>query len=361
MTQTTTTKSQTSIDSNKIREVLESIGYTLIDCGNHWRTSAVYRNGDNKTAVQIYKNTGVWNDYIENKGSKPLEALIQLTLKDDRLKLKEILGGIQRGEIPIHTENKQLIEMEKTYPESSLQRLFPNYHFYNKKNITEETQKFFKVGLAGVGQMYRRMVFPIYDENKQIIGFSGRKVDNENDFAKWKHLGKRKNWVYPAYVPAATTVDEYIDKAKEVILVESIGDSMALFDHGIKNSLVTFGLGVNPKIISYLSGKDIDRIVISNNNDLESEKNHGLVSCIKIFMNLSKFFDLDQLVIKLPPKPHNDFGIAHENGYNLKDWLSQKIDKEKQIKAILSFIEKNSAFFNTKDATKFSKLCNDRD
>ena len=360
MTQTAMTKSPISIDSNKIKEVLESIGYNLIDCGNHWRTSAIYRNGDNKTAVQIYKNTGVWNDYIENKGSKPLEALIQLTLKDDRSRLKTILDGILKGETYVYTENKELIEMEKIYPESALERLFPNYNFYKNKSISENTQKFFKVGLAGVGQMYRRMVFPIYDENKQIIGFSGRKVDNENDFAKWKHLGKRKNWVYPAYVPAHTTVDEYIDQAKEAILVESIGDSMALFDQGIKNSLVTFGLGINPKIISYLSGKEINRIIISNNNDSESEKNHGLISSIKIFMNLSKFFDLNQLVIKLPPKPHNDFGIAHESGYNLKDWLSQEIDKDKQIKAILNFIEKNPAFFNAKDVTKFSKLCNDR-
>jgi hypothetical protein len=131
------TTSPTSIDSNKIKEVLESIGYNLIDCGNHWRTSAIYRNGDNKTAVQIYKNTGVWNDYIENKGSKPLEALIQLTLKDDRTKLKNILDGIQKGETYTYTENKELIEMEKIYPESALERLFPNYNFYKNKLISE--------------------------------------------------------------------------------------------------------------------------------------------------------------------------------------------------------------------------------
>jgi hypothetical protein len=204
------------------------------------------------------------------------------------------------------------------------------------------------------------MVFPIYDENKQIIGFSGRKVDDDNDFPKWKHLGKRKNWVYPAYIPSDDSVDTFITESKEVILVESIGDSMALFEHGIKNSLVTFGLGINSQIISYLTSKEIDRIIISNNNDLESEKNHGLVSCIKIFMALSKFFDLDQLVIKLPPKPYNDFGIAHENDYNLQEWLSQEIDKDKQLKAIVSFIEKNATFFNVKDVAKFQKLYNDR-
>jgi hypothetical protein len=74
MTQTTTNKSQTSIDSNKIKEVLESIGYNLIDCGNHWRTSAIYRNGDNKTAVQIYKNTGVWSDYAQGSQKFPFES-----------------------------------------------------------------------------------------------------------------------------------------------------------------------------------------------------------------------------------------------------------------------------------------------
>ena len=355
----TMTKSQTSIDSNQIKDILESIGYKLIDCGNHWRTNALYRNGDNRTAVQIYKNTGVWNDYIENRGSKPLEALIQLTLKDDKAKLESLLTSIDKREIQIY-ETKELIEMEKVYPESSLERLFPNYHFYKNRKISEETQKFFKVGLAGVGQMYRRMVFPIYDQDQQIIGFSGRKVDDDNDFPKWKHLGKRKGWVYPAYIPSNNSVDDFITESKEVILVESIGDSMALFDQGIKNSLVTFGLGINSQIISYLTGKEINRIIISNNNDLESEKNHGLVSCIKIFMTLSKFFDLEQLVIKLPPKPHNDFGIAHENEYNLKDWLKQEIDQDKQIKAILNFIENNQSFFNVKDVTKFKKLYNDR-
>lgn len=359
MTQTTTTKPQTSIDSNQIKNILESIGYKLVDCGNHWRTSALYRNGDNRSAVQIYKNTGVWNDYIENRGSKPLEALIQLTLKDDRIRLQSLLNSIVKREIETY-EPKELIEMEKVYPESALERLFPNYHFYKNKNISEDTQKLFKVGLAGVGQMYRRMVFPIFDENQQITGFSGRKVDDDNDFPKWKHLGKRKNWVYPAYIPMPVTVDDYINESKEAILVESIGDSMALFEQGIKNSLVTFGLGINSKIISYLSGKEINRIIISNNNDFDSKENHGLISCIKIFMNLSRFFDLDQLIIKLPPKPHNDFGIAHEKGYNLNNWLSREIDKETQIKTIITFIESNPAFFNVKDVTKFRKLCNDR-
>jgi hypothetical protein len=352
-------KHQTLIDSDQIKEILESIGYKLIDCGNHWRTSAVYRNGDNKTALQIYKNSGVWSDYVENKGSMPIEALIRLTLKDNKTKLDSLLKSFSNGTAETY-QPKELIEMEKVYPESSLERLFPNYHFYKNKSISEETQKSFKVGLAGLGQMYRRMVFPIYDENKQIIGFSGRKVDDENDFPKWKHLGKKNGWVYPSYVPMATSVDDIINESKEAILVESIGDCMSLFDQGIKNCIVTFGLRINSKIISYLSGKEIDRIVIAMNNDSKSEKNHGLISAIKIYMSLSKFFDLDQLLIKLPPRPHNDFGNAHENGYDLKTWHFKPIDKNEQIKKIVEFVNNNKSLFNTQDVVKFLKLCNDK-
>mgnify|MGYP001287018461 CR=1 FL=1 len=58
--------------------------------------------------------------------------------------------------------------------------------------------------------MYRRMVFPVYNEHNQIVGFSGRKVDDDNDYPKWKHIGKRNNWVYPAF-NKNTGVDEEID------------------------------------------------------------------------------------------------------------------------------------------------------
>ena len=62
---------QTSLNSDNFQGILESIGYRLIDCGDHWRSSALYRDGDNPTAVKIYKDTGVWMDFVENKGCKP--------------------------------------------------------------------------------------------------------------------------------------------------------------------------------------------------------------------------------------------------------------------------------------------------
>ena len=107
---------------------MESIGYQLIDCGDHWRTQALYRDGDNKTAVKIYKNTGVWMDFVENKGSNPFEALVQLTIKDPS-QVTEILWKSSTENVITYSPTEK-IEMEKIYPEESLEKLFPNYNFY---------------------------------------------------------------------------------------------------------------------------------------------------------------------------------------------------------------------------------------
>ena len=60
-----------------VKSVLEELGYKLVDCGDSWRTSAIYRGGDNPTAVKVYKNTGVWTDYVHANKSMPLAALVQ--------------------------------------------------------------------------------------------------------------------------------------------------------------------------------------------------------------------------------------------------------------------------------------------
>lgn len=334
------------MSSEDFQGILESIGYNLIDCGDHWRAQAIYRDGDNKTAVKIYKNTGVWMDFVANSGSKPFEALVRLTLKDEK-QLVEILGDAKLETSTLYTP-KETIEMERIYPPSTLDRLFPNYHFYEKRKISKGTQEAFQAGLAGVGKMYRRMVFPIYNEHGQIIGFSGRKVDEHTDYPKWKHIGRRNNWVYPA-LNTQTGVDEEIESTKEVVLVESIGDAMALYEQGIKNVLVIFGLSVNNNIVNYLSGKSIDHIFIATNNDDNSEKNRGFIAALKSFIKLSNYFDLERLTVKPPPKPYNDFGDAHVGGYDLNNWLTKDIDKSAQLNYIVDFVKNNPSNFTKKE------------
>jgi hypothetical protein len=348
--------SQTSIDPTQIQTTLEGIGYKLIDFGNHWRTNALYRGGDNQTSVRIYKNTGVWTDFVNGSKSLPFEKLLQLSLNSDPKKLKDILNSLKKSDEFFYTP-KETIEMEEIYPESMLEKLFPNYLFYTKKGYNEETLKFYKTGLAGAGKMYRRMVFPIYNEHGQIIGFSGRKIDDDAEhLPKWKHLGKRRNWVYPAMIPQEDSIDSIIREKEEVVLVESIGDSMALYESGIKNNLVTFGIGCSPAIINYLNSFPVKKIIIATNNDFQSAANHGYNGAVKILMSLRKYFDFNMLEIRLPPEPYNDFSDAHQNGLNLQNWYNQTTDKDQYINNLKSYVKKYLNFFSQKDVTGLIKI-----
>lgn len=328
-----------------IKTVLSELGYHLLDFGDHWRAQAVYRGGDNPMSLQIYKNTGVWKDYARGGSPQAFKKLLVLSGEKDTI----ILEKCKISHTP-QLQQEEKITMDRIYPEESLSKLFPNFNFYLSKNISENTQRFFQTGLASNGKMYRRMVFPIRDEHRQIFGFSGRAISDEHPI-KWKHLGRKTNWVYPVYLDADLTVDKAIEETKEVFLVESIGDAMALFDQGIRNIIVIFGTSVSSAVVNYLNTKELNKIHISTNNDALSKDNNGVIAAIKALMKLSTFFDVEKLDIKLPPKPHNDFGKAHEAGVDLVEWSKTKIDQEQLLTRVRLFIKNHPDDFK-KDLVK---------
>ena len=333
--------SQTLIDSFQLKTSLESLGYNLKDYGSYWRTRALYRGGDNGTAVKIYKNSGVWTDYAAN-GSKsyPIQKLIQLTLNtNDPAVINKYVNT--SSEVIIQSEPKQRIEMEKIYPESLLSNLLPHLDFYEKKRLSKDTLNFYKCGYATAGQLFRRIVFPIYNSAGQIHGFSGRAVfwQKDSEFPKWKHLGKRADWIYPLNIKRNSSyeVKEAIEAKNSVIIVESIGDSMALFENGYKNNLVTFGLGISSKLCATLVALSPEKIIISSNNDAEGDTNHGLISACKSFLQLCSIFDPSKSAIRRPLK--NDFFDMHtarNEGESdiFSNWENKSINKELQIKKI---------------------------
>jgi len=330
-----------------IESSLIELGYKLKDFGNHWRANAVYRDGKNPLSLMIYKDTGVWRDFVENKTPMPFRRLIELTLNTNDFNVIKKYIQTDNNE-PQEYIKKEKLEMEKIYPNDCIKKLFPNYNFYLKRNINESTQKMYNCGLASAGKMYRRVVFPVYNSNQQICGFTGRKIEENNDAPKWKHIGLKSNWIYPANIP------DYPEIEGEVILVESVGDSMALSQNGYYNNLVTFGLDCSAALINYLVSKELNVIYISTNNDLQSEKNRGLIAAIKIMIKLSSYFDLN--ILKIKPPLMNDFGEM-QNSDNTLIFDSWRKRESLKIEDILKIIEENQSEFNKSKLNKFLKKC----
>jgi DNA primase len=302
----TKTKMTTSYNQEDVKQILEQLGYKLNDRGREWRSKPLYRDSGNDTSLKINKKDGKWIDFARNEFGN-IEQLIEKTLGINFAAAKRWIkkNGI---ELTNSTENKEEINLDyiKFFDPELLKKLVKNYKYWNDRGIRNETLDYFEGGSCSTGKMAGRYVFPIFDEDKKIRGFAGRSVYANNDI-KWKLIGKRSDWNYPLFL-----TKEHINKENECIIVESIGDGMSLWQAGIKNFIISFGLNSLEHICYTLVKLDPAKIIIAFNNDMIDNKKTGAgnIAATNFKKNLETFFSKDQIMIKLPE--YNDFGSMTE-------------------------------------------------
>lgn len=282
---------------NDIESVLSRLGYDLkSESVQYWRAKPLYRESGNGTSLRISKKHGGFADFSANlKGS--LVDLIKLTL--GLKSIKEANKWLDDNEIEIQQiDQKPKPVVTKRFQESESNTLLPHFTFYKGRGIDISTLKEFECGMQMSGKQNNRFVFVVRNEEGEIIGLAGRDLLNRDH--KWKLLGDKRTWIYPL------SSLSYIEGSKELILVESVGDMLALANAGIKNVLVLFGIVASNKLINFISSLNIEKIIISTNNDFEKEQNSGEVGAQFIKSKLSKFVNEEKITINLPPK--NDWG-----------------------------------------------------
>lgn len=276
-----------------VKHVLESIGYRLYDRGRNFSACPLYRESDSKNALQIDKKTGQWYDFSLGKGGG-LTSLIRISSKEsDPSKIQKILDGIT--EEKQHKEIK--IKFNNSLPRAFLDDIVKNHSYWNGRGISSETMDIFEGGIMQSGGLKNRYVFPIFNSVGKLIGLSGR-ATSANPKIKWKHKGAKSDWLYPLKYNS-----KFIHKANKVILVESIGDMLSLWEAGVRNTVVTFGLDINKSIINLFLRNDFKRVYICFNND---ENHAGQNAARKAKDKITKHFSSKFSQIVPPTK--NDFG-----------------------------------------------------
>ena len=297
--------------TDQIRDVLSEMGYVLIDNGKQFRTKPLYRDSDNPTILTIEKSTGKWFDFKENAGGS-FEDLVKITLGLSSIEdAKKFLEGKFSAQVKVKVRPE--VKGVKIFPPETLSKLEADHTYWNGRGVSDETLEVFQGGVASSGRMLNRYVFPIFNSKKQIVGFSGRDLTASSTRPKWKHMGDKKEWRYPLQVNAKT-----IQKFKKVFLVESIGDMLSLWEAGVQNTIVTFGLSVSTSIVNLLLIFDPDQITLSFNNDA-GNNSAGNVAAEKARKKLLKYFDSRQVRICLPSK--NDFGDMTKE--DISQWLEK--------------------------------------
>tara|TARA_B100000579_G_scaffold426494_1_gene433810 strand:- start:328 stop:1233 length:906 start_codon:yes stop_codon:yes gene_type:complete len=295
-----------------LREILESLGYTLFDFGKEYRARPLYRSSDNNTVLKINKNTGWYTDF-KLRTSGPLEELVQLTLG---LKTPEEGKSYLKGKLVFNKTKriKPKVKTLKVFDSETLNLLEQDSAYWIGRGVNEEILSLFGGGVAKNGRMKDRYVFPIFSSRQKLIGLSGRSILGSKDKRpKWKHMGNKSEWRYPFQCNLGI-----VRQKREIILVESIGDMLSLWQNGVKNVMVIFGLDISVPQLNTLIRLDPQRIIISLNND-SSNNSAGNQAADKLNSKLKKYFDFHQIITCLPDK--GDFGEMSSE--EIEEWKNK--------------------------------------
>ena len=284
-----------------IVELLKKMGYLPERSGpDYLRMKAIYRNSAS-SSLSVNTKSGWFTDFVTGQ-SGPLVKLAMITLNINEKDAKNFLRNEyfdNSANIQEEEEETKIVQ-DKFFDSDFVKDLMPWYTFYKNRGISEQTIKDFGGGVKTYGKLNNRFVFPVY-QGEKIIGLAGRDLYTNSQRPKWKILGRKANFVYPYKLAISD-----IESSRCVILVESIGDALSLYEAGIKNFLVLFGLSVSKPVVLTLIKSNVDKIIIATNNDIDSETNRGMEAALGIKYKLSKFFNPDSIFVKLPYK--KDFG-----------------------------------------------------
>ena len=298
-----------------IKEVLLELGYSnIMDTPKAYRTRPIYRDSDNNTVLSIDKTSGRFIDFARNiTGS--FDDLVKLSLNLTTIEEARAWLSTKTTSVSIDRVEKPEIHMSQVYSPKLLKNLYEDHSYWESRGVSSYSASQFKGGVSRKGKMQHRYVFPIFNGRNEIIGFAGRDLLEKADSKrpKWKLIGDKSMWRYPLFLNYKLLKSE-----KRVIIVESIGDMLALWDAGVKNVVVSFGLTLSSGLVNTFLRYDISDIIVAFNDD-SNNSGAGNRAAVKAQKKLLNYFDPHQVRVILPTL--GDFGEMNKK--QILDWMDK--------------------------------------
>jgi len=270
--------------------------------------SCPVHEGDNISAFNINidpesDHYGIWfcnthSCHTESSGQDILGLIHSLMLKEKQTTFKEVISFCYK--FLANTPNPRKIRRVVHKPNPTVKKItrpqirkflsFPAKYYINRGYL-ESTLDHFDVGVCyhPKSKMYKRIVFPVYDENDEfMVGCVGRTINDHPH--KWKNLPgfNKSNFLYN-YGKACP----YIEDSRAIILVEGQGDVLRCYEAGINNSVGLFGCSLSDLQEFLIQKLNPKNIVLALDNDEAGQKGKE-----KIKSRLENYFNI--IDINLP-------------------------------------------------------------
>ncbi len=242
--------------------------------------------------------------------------------------------------------------------------------YLKKRGLNEETIKYFNIGLAinnsissALSSKYskevlenldlcksygdkiydtfiNRIIFPICDKDKNVIGFTGR-IYREEDKNESKYLNTKETNIFKKgnILYNLNNAKEYIRKEKEIIICEGQMDTIRLHTIGFDNVVSLSGTSITKEQIDLINSLKCDIIL---NLDQDDAGKSATITLGDAFTALGKNVnvivfkdakDTDELVLK---KGEESFKNAYKNRVS---FINFKLDYLKNNKNLNDSVE----------------------
>lgn len=238
--------------------------------------SMCHKDADNPTAFVYYYDRGSWHCWTNQCHRIHGWDLVGLIMAINKCNYGEAIkfaANVLDGKnIPDSSLRQKPIRENKDYWNKHL-----NQHSYDVKCLESlsnadsyargrglSPKEFHEIGIgyAKKNRMRKRIVVPIRNVNNNIVGFSGRRINDDTDSPKWLHHGIKKSINLFNIERAFSHIGFGC-----AILVEGPFDSIKLTMAGFKNSVAILGTHISSGQIEILNRCNVVKVCLALDND----------------------------------------------------------------------------------------------
>ncbi len=204
------------------------------------------------------------------------------------------------------------------------------------KALPEDTaQKCGLFAFSEQGKMYdrfrERIIFPIFDVRKRVIGFGGRLMGEDPRAAKYLNSPDTPLFNKSFHLYGLHEAKNHLSPDRQILLVEGYMDVLGLHDKGVPQAVASLGTALTPEQGKLIS-RYAEEVVIIFDGDEAGQK--ATVRALEVFRTLP----LRVIVVNLPPEDDPDSFVQREGAEGFREYLKQNakasveyiIDREAQ-------------------------------
>lgn len=257
---------------------------------------------------QIYKcfacgNTGNVFTFVENYEDVSFLDAVMIVAEKCGISIDKSL--IKNNKVVSNKEEFEIMNLAEKFYQNNLKTEFGTtaLDYLNKRGISEEFIKEFGIGLSldnsntlynlllkkkyNVGKLLdvgiinqsddryydmftRRITFPLWDKDGNVVGFSARIYRGEKDTSKYVNSRESKLFKKGETLYNYHRARDFVKLEKSVIVVEGFMDAIRLFVGGVKNVVALQGTALTKEQINLLK-KLHSKVILCLDNDSAGE------------------------------------------------------------------------------------------